>query len=137
METNAYLMKRHQEALRPIIGTSITIQGTTDLALKTLKFSGNAQRRKRRFLLFHGTFLLHLDIPLIEKLLPIPARQPSYRAHRRHLDFLMNLKIPPDKIKKALCESWNATKPLEHIPFAEIDRLVRDRYATRAWNFKF
>src|SRR6185312_14823878 len=44
----------------------IEIRGCTDLALdprpstleSALKFSGNAQRRKKHFLLFHGTFLL-------------------------------------------------------------------------------
>jgi lipoate-protein ligase A len=37
------------------------------------KFSGNAQRRKRDFLIFHGTFLLNFDLQLIAKYLCRPS----------------------------------------------------------------
>ena len=76
------------------LGAPVEWQGQTDLAIGGLKFSGNAQRRRRRFLIFHGSFLLHLDISLLEKALPLPSREPDYRADRSHTDFLMNLKLP-------------------------------------------
>ena len=72
------------------------------------KFSGNAQRRRRRFLLFHGTFLLDFPIPLVEELLPYPPKAPPYRRRRRHGAFLTNLRQPPARIKALLMGSWNA-----------------------------
>ena len=78
-ETNAYVLERHKTALEALVdsGRKIKVQGLSDLALENLKFSGNAQRRKRRFLLFHGTFLLHFDIAMMEQILPVPERQPA------------------------------------------------------------
>src|ERR1044071_9785969 len=71
--TNASIMQRHAHAL------GAEVRGHSDLTRGDRKFSGNAQRRKRRYLLFHGSFLLDLDIALVERLLPMPSRQPDYR----------------------------------------------------------
>ena len=136
-ETNGFVMRCHQEALEPIIGAETEIQGCTDLALGRLKFSGNAQHRKRRFLLFHGTFLLHFDIALADLLLPLPSRQPSYRQNRFHGDFLTNLNVPASVIKDALRKTWNVTDKLEHVSLERIDDLVERRYGTAEWSFRF
>ncbi|MEK6613802.1 MAG: lipoate--protein ligase family protein [Candidatus Binatota bacterium] len=136
-ETNAFIMQRLKNALEPILGPGIEIQGFSDLALGALKFSGNAQYRKRRFLLFHGTFLLRFDISLVEKLLPIPLRQPPYRQNRSHGDFLTNLNLPSDTIKQTLKRAWNATAELKEIPLDRIERLVRERYGKEEWTFHF
>ncbi|MBI4372420.1 MAG: lipoate--protein ligase family protein, partial [Candidatus Omnitrophica bacterium] len=71
-ETNCFIMRQHQKALESVVEKGIRIEGFSDLACGTLKFSGSAQRRRRRFILFHGTFLLDFDISIIQKLLPIP-----------------------------------------------------------------
>ncbi len=136
-ETNRFVLGRLKQALEPIAGPAIEIQGTSDLALRNKKFSGNAQYRKRRYLLFHGTLLLHFDISLIGKLLPMPAKQPAYRQNRVHDDFLTNLKLPPEKIKEALRQSWSAAEECKEIPLETIERLVRERYSRDDWNFKF
>jgi len=107
------------------------------LALGGLKFSGNAQRRRKRFLLFHGTFLLHFDIALIEKILPMPSQQPTYRHGRAHADFLANLSVPPDSVKAALRKAWLADEPLENFPAERAMSLARDKYVTNEWNYKF
>lgn len=137
IETNCFVMKQNKEALEAILGNNLKVQGSSDLTLGDLKFSGNAQRRKRHFLLFHGTFLLSFDISLIEKLLPIPSKQPSYRNGRSHASFLTNLNIPVQKIKEALQKSWKANEPFEHIPTEKINQLVKNQYTTRDWNYKF
>jgi lipoate-protein ligase A len=125
--------------------SSIAIRGHTDLTLSTihnpqstpLKFSGNAQRRRKTFLLFHGTFLLNFDLALIEKLLLMPTKQPDYRQHRAHSEFLTNLHLPADAVKQALQSAWGATVPLEEIPHDQIAALTREKYSTAEWNFKF
>lgn len=135
--TNEVVMEHHQAALAMLLNAPVEKQGHTDLSIGGLKFSGNAQRRRRRFLLFHGSFLLHMDIELIEKALPMPSKQPGYRFGRSHSDFLMNLKVPAHQVKAALAKAWEAEAPLPEIPYARIDGLVRERYGREEWNLKF
>ena len=136
-DTNSFIMKRHAEALKPLLGNEIRVQGLSDLALGTLKFSGNAQRRRKDFLLFHGTFLTSFNISLIEQLLPVPSKQPPYRKNRTHKAFLTNLSILPQSIKEALRKKWGANDLLEHIPLEHINQLAKERYSQSAWNLKF
>jgi lipoate-protein ligase A len=112
-------------------------RGQTDLAIGGLKFAGNAQRRRRRFLLFHGSFLLHLDLSLVEQVLPLPSRQPDYRADRSHTDFLINLNVPAPTTSAALIKAWNTSAPLAPIPLDEITRLASEKYSLDEWNFRF
>lgn len=135
---NRFIMERNRAALETLLPPSnISVSGHTDLAVNGLKFSGNAQRRKKNFLLFHGTFLLDCDLALIEKTLAMPSLQPDYRQGRAHLDFIANLHLPAAAVKRALCEAWQAIHPLENFPAEQIALLARDRYVTNGWNFKF
>ena len=139
--TNTYVLQRHRAALAPVVGqaarlSTVVVKGHSDLARGTLKFSGNAQRRKRRCLLFHGTFLHGLDIELVERLLPMPSRQPDYRCNRRHREFLTNLACDTASLKNALRDHWNATEPFTDLPESRIAALA-SRYSSDDWNFKF
>jgi len=122
-----------EQAARP----TIAVRGHTDLAVRDRKFSGNSQRRRKHFLLFHGTFLLNFDLALIGELLPLPSMQPAYREHRSHDRFLMNLDVPAEKVKAALRQAWQADERLKNPPLEKIKALALGKYATREWNFKF
>jgi lipoate-protein ligase A len=136
-ETNDYVLDRHQNTLQQLLHAPVEKQGHTDLAIGGLKFSGNAQRRRKDALLFHGSFLLHADIGFIEKALPLPSHQPDYRVSRSHIDFLLNLKIAAHLLKAALAKTWEATEALHDLPLDEITHLSRDRYRQDSWNYKF
>jgi lipoate-protein ligase A len=136
-EANAFIMNHNRNALNSFLDGKILIQGCTDLTLQGVKFSGNSQRRKRHFLLFHGTLLLNLDLALVEQVLPMPSQQPQYRRHRTHKDFLTNLNLPADDIKEALKHAWNATEVLDDIPEKRVKQLVQEKYAADTWNLKF
>ena len=136
-KTNSLIMGCLRRALLPLLDSAISVQGFTDLTLGTRKFSGNAQYRKRRTLLFHGSFLLEFDISLIEKLLLPPAKQPPYRQNRSHGNFLTNLNLPPHRVKETLKQSWSAREEAKNIPFETIERLARERYSKDEWNLKF
>jgi lipoate-protein ligase A len=123
------------EPPRPASG--VEVRGHTDLAIGGLKFSGNAQRRRKRFLLFHGTFLLDFDLGAVEKYLRLPSKQPDYRRNRSHADFLTNLGVPAGSLKRALCKAWHADTPVAAFPRERVLSLARDKYATKEWNFKF
>jgi lipoate-protein ligase A len=147
---NRFIMERNRKAVETEIGDrrseiGVEVRGHTDLALvsnhksfiTSLKFSGNAQRRKKNFLLFHGTFLLSFDIALIDKFLRMPSKEPDYREGRSHKDFLTNLDLPVDAVKQALSKAWSAESKLEVVPHDAIALLARDKYVTKEWNFKF
>ncbi len=133
-QTNCFIMKRQAAALRQL-EKNVSIEGHTDLALGELKFSGNAQRRKRDFLIFHGTFLLDFDLDLIEKLLLKPSKEPDYRNGRSHREFLTNLNLSSEKIKGALREVWKVKDLAEKIPDAI--PLAEEKYNRTEWNYKF
>lgn len=142
---NQFVMERVRRALSqqlspnshlPTPISQLLVAGHTDLAINGRKFSGNAQRRRKNFLLFHGTFLLNYDLALISELLPMPSQEPDYRATRSHRDFLTNLDLAADRIKAALAQAWSVTAPLSEVPHDRIQAL-RPKYESREWNFKF
>jgi len=136
-QANAFIMNRNRNALNPLLDGKVLIQGHTDLTLQGTKFSGNSQRRRHIFLLFHGSFLLDFDLALIEQTLRMPSKQPQYRRDRTHKDFLTNLHLQADAVKAAMRQVWNATIALDEFPEKRLQRLVREKYATDAWNLKF
>lgn len=135
--TNTFIMARQRDALRPLLTGPSSVQGHTDLALDNLKFSGNAQRRKRHFLIFHGTFLLNFDLALIEKFLLMPSKQPDYRQNRRHTDFLTNLHLSAEVVKHAIQKAWQAKAACTDWPQKQTEDLVAQKYCTHEWNFRF
>jgi lipoate---protein ligase len=128
--TNRFIMNQNRSALAKVVKEPVEIQGHTDLAIHGRKFSGNSQRRLRRALLFHGCFLLGLEMDLIERYLRMPSRVPLYRLNRSHSDFLVNLDIPADVIKRSLREAWNAVAEAPSIPRENIAALAREKYAS-------
>ena len=144
---NAFIMERNRAAVQAALGApglAVAVRGHTDLAVAApaspdawLKVAGNAQRRRRHFLLFHGTLLLDCNLALIAELLRMPSLEPDYRAGRTHRDFVTNLRLPPATVKAALRQAWGADDPLADPPLKEIEKLAQEKYVTHAWNYKF
>ncbi|MDZ4815596.1 MAG: lipoate--protein ligase family protein [Verrucomicrobiota bacterium] len=133
VRTNDYVLSRNLLALDQHIKGSI--QGISDLTIDNLKFSGNAQRRKRKCLLFHGTFLLNgVDLNLITQALSEPARQPDYRADRTHNGFLTTLPIASDDLKTSLKRAWEADSPFTTDLSDHTHQLVQEKYSLPSWN---
>jgi lipoate-protein ligase A len=80
-------------------------EGQSDLALNGRKVSGSAQRRTQKAILHHGTLLYRFDATRAEIFLRPPVRQPSYRARRTHSEFLGNIPLSPNEIRRRLRES--------------------------------
>ena len=138
-QATSFIMKQHAGVLSSLIGKEVKVQGISDLALNNLKFSGNAQRRKQKAFLFHGTFLLDFNLSLMEELLAMPSRRPAYRQDRSHSGFLTNLAISSERIQEALVKTWKAAErfPQALLPVKQIRALVLEKYSRRDWNFKF
>lgn len=139
---NRFIMERNRETIERLLSKSetrapVAVRGHTDLCLGDLKFSGNSQRRRKHFLLFHGTFLLNLNLVLVGELLPMPSKPPDYREHRRHADFLINLGIPASAVKAAVRAAWKSEMPLGIVPRNQVACLAHEKYNTEKWNQKF
>ena len=79
----------------------------SDIILGDEKVSGNAQRRSRGWLLHHGTLLYRADIGLMEQVLREPERQPVYRQRRTHRDFVSELNLTAEEMKRCIKAAWN------------------------------
>ena len=135
--TNKLVMETQRAAFQQLLGVAVAVAGYTDLATNGLKFSGNAQRRKARHFLFHGTILLDFDLDLVQRLLRPPSKEPDYRARRSHRDFIRNLPVSRAEVKAALRVAWNADERADDIAVGALEELVEERYGRDEWNLKF
>ena len=132
-----YVLERHKKIVQALTGLEVALEGISDLAIGARKFSGNAQYRKSRAVLIHGTFLLDFDLSLIGRYLQLPSKQPAYRQNRSHLEFLTKLPVRSAELRECLQESWSARTALDKIPIDRIDMLVQQRYGGKEWSEKF
>jgi lipoate-protein ligase A len=134
---NRWIMKKQSVALARVLGREVQIHGHTDLVVDDRKCSGNAQRRRRTALLFHGSFLLDLDLTLVSQTLCMPTAQPKYRAGRSHLDFLVNLHLDHEALSQALRAEWGADELMPTVPLLAAQHLVASKYSQELWTNKF
>ncbi|HSH16005.1 MAG TPA: lipoate--protein ligase family protein [Verrucomicrobiae bacterium] len=131
--TNRQVMEIHRAALENLLGEPVAVQGHTDLETGGRKFSGNAQKRGRRALLFHGTILHAADLELINQLLRHPSREPDWRGRRAHAEFIANLPATRKQITAALRMAWKAGEPLDSLPAAETMGRLAQRHGSSEW----
>lgn len=148
-QAHSFVMTRMQSALRSA-GIETEMNGTSDLTFgpAAKKFSGNAMRAKRNWMIYHGTLLCKMDLELIFDCSGTPIRQPDYRRGRTHRDFLTSLDVSTDRIKQAIVNTWLASDDsLDSDPVARgrrthdwpqdlTRRLVDEKYAQPEWNQK-
>lgn len=135
-QTNRLVLDQVVRAIETAGGPTVVRRGDTDLCLGDRKFAGNAQRRGRSALIFHGSILLDPDFALIDALLPAPSREPDYRAGRSHRDFLTTLPVSAEELKRGLRRVWGAAERLGAAPYPRIEELVAAKYARLEWNGK-
>lgn len=113
----------------------------SDIALDRKKISGNAQARKRKFFLHHGTFLYDFDIDKVSLYLRYPEREPEYRENRAHGDFLTNIPISAGELREILKQVFCEVRPSIWEPsqkdLAELKDLVQRKFLSDYWNFAF
>jgi lipoate-protein ligase A len=115
------------------LAAGIRVAGISDLAVAGRKFSGNAQQRKRRYLLHHGTLLYEFAIDRVSRYLHPPARQPEYRGGRPHDTFLTNLPATAAQLKTVLRTAWDAQQAASQWPEESVRRLTEEKYARPEW----
>ncbi len=133
--TNAHVMARQRDALARIVEGTVVVRGHTDLVWNGRKVSGNAQRRKRRALLFHGTFLHGFDLARVTRWLRAPSSEPAYREGRAHEAFISNVPCPARLICKALADEWQAMPAaVPRDASIRVKHLLEERYARAEWH---
>lgn len=110
-----------------------TVAGISDLALGQVKFSGNAQQRKRDHVLHHGTLLYSFDLPKVSRYLREPTQQPEYRAGREHAAFVCNLDLSRARLAAGLRQAWDARVERTNWPIHTVARLVDDKFGREDW----
>ncbi len=123
--TNRLILERIARALHRW-EPATAFRGISDLAIDEHKVSGNAQRRTRHALLFHGTVLHAMSGDLITRYLKQPVRQPDYRADRPHGTFLRTITVSPIDLKLAIAGAWDVGSPLDRWPEARMPGCIRN-----------
>ena len=130
-----YILGHVCEALRAR-GVLAKHKGTSDIAAGGRKISGNAQKRRRKAILHHGTLLYGMDPDLMEKYLKEPSDRPQYRGARTHRGFVKCLTLSSDDLREALKSAFKAasspSKPTRRETKA-VRELVAEKYGTLGW----
>lgn len=126
-----WIMSKMAQALQPI-GKAEHV-GICDLAVAGRKISGNAQQRKREFLLHHGTILYDFDLARIETYLHLPERQPDYRVGRSHGEFVTNLPSTAENLKALLRRVWEIECDAIKWPRERTAKLASEKYRSPEW----
>lgn len=121
--TNRFILERIAQALRRW-EPALVFREISDLAVDGFKISGNAQRRTRRALLFHGTILHGLPIMLVSRYLKEPRKQPAYRAGRPHDQFLRTIDAPLQDVKRAIAAVWNVRSTVVDLSVTRLQNAI-------------
>lgn len=130
-----YILERIAEALQAR-GTLAHHKGVSDLAVAGRKFSGSAQKRRRKCILHHGTLLYDVNPDLMERYLREPSDRPQYRGPRTHRGFVRPLPLSAREIQDALREAFGIDGGVSRPSRWELDAvrgLAEEKYASRDW----
>lgn len=72
--------------------SGVAQRGVSDLAVADRKLGGSCLRRERGLAHYATTLLVDPDLALMDRYLPLPPREPDYRAGRAHRDFVTSLR---------------------------------------------
>jgi lipoate-protein ligase A len=125
--TTPFILNMVKTILSPSV-KQIEIKGISDLVINDIKFSGNAQRRLKQAVLFHGTILYNFDLNLISAYLKEPPVQPDYRKKRVHQNFIQNINLKKSDLISLFSNTTHAN--LHHSDII-IEDLLLKKYKTK------
>jgi len=117
------------------LGVDASHQGISDIAIGGLKVSGNAQRRRRRALLHHGTLLYRADAAAISRYIREPADRPDYRGARTHGEFVTALPTGLEDLRSSIATAFEVSDN-DMLTGAELERaeaLALEKYRHGKW----
>lgn len=78
-------------AVEQVLGRAPLVRGHGDLVVDGRKVLGASLRQTSRYAVYLGVFLVADAVPLMERYLTMPSREPDYRGGRGHGDFCAHL----------------------------------------------
>ncbi len=129
-----FVMQMLVKAIRPL-EPRVEYRGICDLTIENYKFSGNSLRLRRNWLLYHGTILVDMELSGIDQLLKHPPREPDYRSQRSHADFVCNLGVDKELLRKQLACGFDVDGRIDAaaLPVDEVNQLAASKYAVDTW----
>ena len=124
--TTTFILQLVKKTLSKALN-NIELKGISDLTINDVKFSGNAQRRLKKAILFHGTILYNFDLELISNYLKEPPIQPEYRKNRPHRSFIQNITITKQELTQLFSTLSTSNTPLSIITIPE-KYLIKYKY---------
>jgi lipoate-protein ligase A len=109
--TTTFILQLVKKTLSKALN-NIELKGISDLTINDVKFSGNAQRRLKNAILFHGTILYDFDLGLISDYLKEPPIQPEYRKNRPHRSFIQNISITKKDLTQLFLNLSTSNMPI-------------------------
>jgi lipoate---protein ligase len=120
-------------------GLPASREGVCDLSIDGLKVSGNAQKRRKRAILHHGSLLYAMDLDAIPRYLREPAKRPEYRGDRTHDRFVKNLPLSAQALRDAVCEAFEVSDPPSAAGSWELEtarQLADEKYSAAEWTWR-
>lgn len=92
---------------------AVTERGISDLAIGDRKVAGTSLFRSRHYLLFQASLLVDARVPLLNRYLKHPTREPDYREGRPHGEFVLGLSdfeqgLTPQTVRDAFAQEGAA-----------------------------
>ncbi len=132
LSSYTFILGRIIRAVADVV-PGLEVQGISDLAVRGLKCSGNAQQRKRHYLLHHGTLLYAFPLERVGDYLHLPQRQPEYRQQRDHEAFMDNLPLGREELVRRLRDMWETSQLRDTWPAAMVRQLIAEKYSLDCW----
>ena len=108
----------------------------SDLSVNGRKVSGNAQKRRRRSVLHHGTLLYGMDCAYMDRCIIEPQDRPPYRGERTHGSFMGRVELSTVELREAVCQAFDILdQPQQPTPseLAGTRALVLEKYSQAHW----
>ncbi len=132
-----------------MLGLDARFKPVNDILVDGRKISGSSQTRRNKVVLHHGTLLVKTDIKTMSKVLKVSKEKMSDKIAKSIEERVINLETALKKkpnielIKNFLKKGLEKALDIELVPgeLSEyekqlIDKLIREKYSTREWNFR-
>lgn len=126
------------------IGIESEFKPINDIIAYGKKISGNAQTRRNKVLLQHGTILYDLDVEKMFSVLKVGVEKISdkmIKSVKERVTRVLDYKdISREELLKALIQGFTEGKDFEFSEFTDeelkrAEELVKERYKTKEWNY--
>ncbi|TFG31361.1 lipoate--protein ligase family protein [Candidatus Thorarchaeota archaeon] len=131
------------------LGIESSFKPINDVIADGKKISGNAQTRQHSCVLQHGTILLDLDVNLMFQALKVPVEKISdkmiadVKQRVTSVREILHRSVTIEELQDALKTGFSDALEIDLVADCLTDeeqemtnRLLADKYTTRAWNFK-